>query len=389
MKQSGSVRLFISVGERSGDVHAANLIRSVRSLRPEVEFEGLGGPGMARAGCFLHRDMLDLSVMGVTFLGHLWDFLGLIRRFWWLIRERPPAALVLVDFPGLHFILARLARMRGIPVIYYICPQIWGWAPWRRRKILRLTDLLMVILPFEVELYRNSRTPVAYVGHPLADELLGQSAEEDGAALRERLDLPPGGRVVGLFPGSRRQEVKALMPLLSKLVEGMELDPALHRVIVSSCQPDFRPVIEDALRGTHTPWEVWEGDARAQMAASDFALVASGTATLELAFFGKPMLVLYRLSTAAMLVYRMLAVNPFISLVNILGRGEVVPERMVSRADSAELSALARSLFLDTPQRELCLRRLARVHEEVFQPGGIERTARTLVEFLGKRGLLP
>src|SRR5262245_10206282 len=180
---------------------------------------------MAEAGCFLHRDMLDLSVMGVSFLGHLSQFAGLLRRFYRRIRERRFAALVLVDFPGFNFVLARLARARGIPVVYYICPQIWGWAPWRKRKVLRLTDLLMVILPFEVELYRGGGNPVIYVGHPLADELFALPAGQ-GQEIRRLLELPPGGRAVGVFPGSRGHEVRDLMPLLRGVLEGMALDPS-------------------------------------------------------------------------------------------------------------------------------------------------------------------
>jgi len=384
LKAADPVRIFISAGERSGDVHAANLIRAVRSRHPEIEFEGFGGPRMVEAGCQLHRDMLDLSVMGVSFLGHLSQFIRLLRFFYWRIRERRFAALVLVDFPGFHFVLARLARARRIPVVYYICPQIWGWAPWRQKKVLRLTDLLMVILPFEVELYRGGRTPVVYVGHPLADELFALPPEE-GDEVRRSLALPPGGRTVGVFPGSRGHEVRDLMPLLRGILDGMGLDAARHRVLVSCCRPEFRPVIEEALRGLGPPVIVEERDSRALMAACDFALVASGTATLELAFYQKPMVVLYRVSDFALRFYRTVSITPFISLVNILGKGEVVPERIVSRAEPGDLPARARALFLDTPEREACLAGLARLRQEAFQTGANERAARALVEFLRLR----
>ncbi len=382
MSADGTCRVFISAGERSGDAHAANLIRSVRAMRPGISFEGFGGPRMKDAGCLLHRDMLDLSVMWTSFLGHIFKFLGLIRRFYWLIRERPPEALVLVDYPGLHFILARLARARGIPVVYYICPQIWAWAPWRRSKILRLCDLLMVILPFESELYRNPRIRVTYVGHPLADELLKLDPGAGAAALRKNLCVPPGGKVIGVFPGSRAQEVRSLMPLFRNVLEECALDPGRDRLIVSSCRKEFRAAIEEGLRGLTVPPLIDEGDSRLIMAACDFALVASGTASLELAFYGKPMIVLYRVAAWALFLYHGLSVTPFISLVNILGRGEVVPERVVHRARAGDLGRKARELILDTPERELCLSRMARMREEAFRPGGIERAARTLVDFL-------
>jgi lipid-A-disaccharide synthase len=190
---------------------------------------------------------------------------------------------------------------------------------------------------------------------------------------------------VGIFPGSRLQEVRSLMPLFRRIVDGMGLDPKSHQVLVSACKPEFRPIVEEAFRGLTVPVRLEEGDSRTLMAACDFALVASGTASLELAYFGKPMIVLYRVAAYAMLVYRWLGVNPFISLVNILGRGEVVPERVVVRDEPVDLAPLARDLLLDTPARRGCLKRLDALREEGFQPGGTERAARRLLEFLEER----
>jgi lipid-A-disaccharide synthase len=386
LSSSDPYRVFISAGERSGDVHAANLIRAIRDRNPSIAFEGFGGPRMKEAGCLLHRDMLDISVMWTSFFGHLFRYLGLIRNFYWLIREKRPRVLVLVDYPGLNFILARLAKARKIPVVYYICPQIWAWAPWRRPKILRLTDLLMVILPFEVALYRNPKTPVTYVGHPLADELLKQDFTADAARLRSAMCTPEGGKVIGIFPGSRKQEVHSLMPLFRNILEECGLDPARHRLLVSSCRKEFRAPIEEGLQGLAAPFLIEEGDSRLLMAACDFALVASGTASLELAYFGKPMVVLYRVPIWELIIYQTLSVNAFISLVNILGREEVVPEKVVKRARSGDLGAKARELLEDTPARSKCLEKLAAMREGAFKPGGVETAARTLLEFLEKRG---
>src|SRR6185503_8711630 len=202
---------------------------------------------------------------------------------------------------------------------------------------------------------------------------------DGGDEVRRTLALPPGGRTVGVFPGSRGHEVTDLMPLLRGILDGMGLDASRHRVLCSCCRPEFRPVIEEALRGLGAPVIVDERDSRALMAACDFALVASGTATLELAFYQKPMIVLYRVSGFALRFYRTVGITPFISLVNILGKGEVVPERIVSRADPGDLPARARNLFLDTPEREACLAALARLRQEAFQTGANERAASALV----------
>lgn len=397
-------RVFIVAGEESGDMHASNLIRQVTAIRPEVQFEGFGGERMERAGCRLHANILHLAGMGLSFLQNIFKFIELLRRFYKLTRDHRPDALVLVDFPGFNFLLARLARLRGVPVVYYICPQIWAWAPWRRSKILSLTDLLMVIFPFEVDFY-GGRMPAAednggggldlsvggdgeqvvYVGHPLADALADMPPREEiSREFRRAHDIPDDAFVIGVFPGSRDHEIESLLPFYRKTLDSVELDPDRVVLMVSCCRERYRPLIEDhfsSLSVVRTT--IVDGDARPLMASCDLALVASGTATLEVAFFERPMLVFYRVSRRDHAIYRFVCTSPFVSLVNILAQEEAVPEE-VTHADCAspEGREALRRFLRDAEARRDCEERLRQLNQEVFRPGGSRLAAETLVGFL-------
>ena len=384
--REGVARIFIVAGEDSGDLHASNLIREMSVLRPEIRFEGFGGDRMNEAGCLVHVKIVHLASMGFSFLQNVRSFLKLIRQFYRLIVKDPPDALVLVDFPGFNFILARMARYRGIPVVYYICPQIWAWAPWRRRKILKLTDLQMVILPFEEAYYRSPGHRVVHVGHPLADALVDEAPPEERArALRQHFKIRPGEKIIGLFPGSRVQEVRQLLPYYRGILDKMKLQRGQHRIVISSCQPEFRPLVEESFESFGVPIDVWEGDSHPVMAACELAMVASGTATLELAYFRKPMLVLYRLTRANYYLFRCLCTSPYISLVNILGGREIVPEAIDFRDRTEEHVKKALELLDDSPARRECLESLDSLRWKLFRPGASRRAAETLAAFIQEK----
>ena len=208
-KAEPNTRLLVSAVEPSADLHLAHLLDELSRLNPDLEYRGFGGERMRETGCRIDADPTAISSVGFGFLKSIGHYYGLLKTFDRLLREYKPAAVLLVDAPAFNFLLARLARWRGVPVVYYICPQIWAWAPWRRRKVLRYTDLLMPIIPFEEELYRNDKVPVEYVGHPIADEL--SSLPDDlGEQLRSSLGVGAGEKLIGVFPGSRRQEVESL-----------------------------------------------------------------------------------------------------------------------------------------------------------------------------------
>jgi lipid-A-disaccharide synthase len=385
------IRILVSAAERSGDAHAANLVRELRRRRPELEFEGVGGELLAAAGCKIHEDLVSVAAMGLKFLGSSRRFLRAVHKLHRLLAESQPAAIVLVDSPGLNFALARLAKWIGVPVVYYICPQIWAWAPWRRAKVLRYVDLLLSILPFEAELYRNPRVPVVEVGHPLGDSL-GKVPGDAGARLRERLRIPPGDRVIAILPGSRKHEVLDLMPLCRRIIDRMGIDPRRHRLLISSFKETFRARVEEALFGCRVPHEVLADDARVIAQASDLVLVASGTMSLEVAYFEKPMLVLYGASRMERLFFNLFAVTPFFAMPNILGSrlagGQpIVLERLCSGGEAEALAPVARSLLEPGPERESAIARLRELKERWIHPGATARAAEALLELLARRGL--
>ena len=379
-------RILISAAERSGDAHAAHLVREIARLQPGIEMEGFGGDLMAASGVKLARNIIALASMGLGFLPNTGRYLRILRDFDRMLVEFAPDAVLLVDSPGLHFLFARLARWRGVPVIYYICPQIWAWAPWRRARVLRYTDLLLTILPFEEELYRNERVPVVHVGNPVGDSL--QAVEPGaGAAIREKLRIPPDARVIGILPGSREREIRGTLPVFRSIIDGLNLDPTRHRLLISSFQERFRGAIEDGLMGCRIPHEVLLDDSRAIAIASDLVLVASGTASLEVAYFQKPMIVIYRVSRSARFLFQLYSVTPYFSLPNILSAstGEaapIVPERLCIEDDASDLVATARSLLDDTPERRATIDALGRLREKVLTAGATSRAANAVVAFL-------
>ena len=399
MSDTTTPQVLVCAAEPSGDLHAAHLIEEARKIEPELRFRGFGGAQMAAAGCDVLEDLTVHAAMGMGWVGNFRRYVDVLRQFDRLLAEERPRAVLLVDSPGLNFIVARLARWRRVPVIYYILPQIWAWATWRRGKILRLTDLLLAILPFEEELYRNPKTPVRFVGHPIADEMADwEAASGDlsaGEALRSSLGVDASTRLIGCFPGSREREIEALTDTFFRLLRKMELGEVPHRIAVSCFQENFRARIEQAARDARLEVDIVPGDARALMQAADFAVVASGTASLQLAYFETPMVVLYRTTPRKHRFFRELSVTPWLALPNIIGSSlfgdeATVLEALFSEDPTDELAPRARELLVDSEARKWTLEKLARIKETFFQPGGTETAARAVLEFIQRdvaRGL--
>lgn len=389
LKAELNTRLLVSAVEPSADLHLAHLLDELSRLNPDLEYRGFGGERMRETGCRIDADPTAISSVGFGFLKSIGHYYGLLKTFDRLLREYKPAAVLLVDAPAFNFLLARLARWRGVPVVYYICPQIWAWAPWRRRKVLRYTDLLMPIIPFEEELYRNDKVPVEYVGHPIADELSSLPGDL-GEELRSSLGVGSGEKLIGVFPGSRRQEVESLSSSFFNLLGQLELDPQCHRIAVSALREEFKELIESAAARHGLKVEVIDGDCRALMSACDLALVASGTASLELAWFEKPMLVFYKVNRLGYRLFKsFFSVTPWFTLPNILGcganSGEATVFEKLLRSDSEleELVPLARDLLEDEGKRAEAVERLQRLKNACMKPGANAKAAGVLNDFIG------
>ncbi len=381
-------RVLISTVEKSAETHAARLVRGVAAADDAVEFIGFGGPHLEAAGCRLLADTIALATMGLGFLGQAGGLLRTVRLFDRALRREQPDAVVLVDSPGLNFLFARLARWRGVPVVYYICPQIWAWAPWRLGKLLRYTDLLLPILPFEADVLRNETVPVVPVRHPLLDEIdeLDRGA---GSELRRQHGIDDDQQVIALLPGSRHQEVRQLMPLFRRILDEAKLDAGRNHVLVSCFRDDFEAPIRAAMHGFAVPFDVLRTDSRVITMASDFVVVASGTASLEVAFLERPMMVLYYGGLWLRVVSATLAVTPYFSLPNLLGAAlndgaPIVPERLCRGTESAALGAELKANLGDGERRATMAIQLRQVREHLERTSGNHTAAEALTDFLSR-----
>jgi lipid-A-disaccharide synthase len=339
-------RIMIVAGEASGDLHGATLARALRALAPAARLYGMGGRAMHAEGVELLVDATGDATVGGT--EAVTGVPGLYRAYRRLraTLDSPdrPDALVVIDFPEFNLRLARAARRAGIAVIYFIPPQIWAWRPWRVRLMRRVVSLVLAVFPFEPPLYRRAGVPVTFVGHPVVDALADAPPRDDA---RKRLGLDGAGPVIGLLPGSRRHEVERVLPVMRQAAAVIAARQPGVRFVVAQAATVERSTIE-ATATAGPPLAIVESSPYVVMRAADLVLVTSGTATLEAALLGTPMIVCYRLSRLTELLFAPLVRIPWISLANItLGRA-VVPELYQGGLTAAALAREALAL-LESP----------------------------------------
>ncbi|MFH7325209.1 lipid-A-disaccharide synthase [Desulfurivibrio sp. C05AmB] len=383
--------ILIVAGEASGDMHAANLVKALHARRPEVRVSAMGGGALAAAGAELLYDSARLAVVGlIEVLSHLGEILAARRRLVNFLTTQRPDLLILVDYPDFNLLLAAAARKLGIPVFYYISPQVWAWRQGRVRKIKRLVDRMAVILPFEQEFYRKRGMEVDFVGHPLVDELAGPAASiaEAGKAAH---GLAPGDerRIIGLLPGSRRREIAVMLPLFLAaariLARGRQpapifllpLAPGLDREVLTAGGLDQYGDLDIRIS---------EHDRHGMMAACHAVMAASGTVTLELALLGVPMVAAYRVSSFTYLVGRLLVDVPHATLVNLVAGREVIPELIQDRAEAALIGGEVAALLDNSQRRQTMLHDLAEVRQKLGRAGASQRAAAIALELLDSAG---
>jgi lipid-A-disaccharide synthase len=372
MPPSDDAPIMIVAGEASGDLHGATLCRALRSLAPGRRLVGMGGERMAAAGVERAADVTAAAVIGGTeALGPLATLYRAWRRLTAVLHgQSRPAVVVVIDFPEFNLRLARVARRAGIPVVYFIPPQVWAWRPWRIRAIRRRVSRVLAVLPFEVALYESAGVPVAFVGHPVLDAVAEAPSREEA---RRKLAVPPDAIVLGLLPGSRAQEIAYTLPVLRAAANRIvERRPGARLVLALAPSVD-RARVERLTAGT--PPVTIVPDAHVVMRAADLLLVTSGTATLEAALLGTPMIVCYRFSRLSEAWVRLLVRVPWISLVNItLGRS-VVPE-IYQRAFTPEQVAAEAERLLGSPAALAAQRQgFAELRGLLGEPGVGERAA--------------
>lgn len=381
MSRSGPT-LFLSAGEPSGDLHGAGLARALRARLPGARLLGLGGPRMAAEGVELMAGLDELAVMGfVEVLRHLPFFLELKRRVFSALEREGVDLVVPIDYPGFNLRLARRARGLGIPVLYYISPQVWAWHASRTLALARDADQVAVVLPFEEAFLRERGVNATFVGHPLLD-LPRADGSRAGWARSHGLD--PDRPLLALFPGSRPQEIRRHLALFSEAAARVaERNPAVQPVIGTPAGLD--PSIYQG-----APWPRVES-ATGLLEHADAALVKSGTSTLETALAGTPGVVAYRMNALSWRIAKRLVKVPHIALANLIAEARVLPEFVQDEATPESLSAaLLPLLDPETPERREMVARLAAVRERLAggagEGGAAERTAAMAARILGEDG---
>ena len=331
-------------GEASGDLLGAPLLQALRERLPHARFSGVGGPAMQAAGLHSLTDMERLSVMGlVEVLRHLPDILAAERALLAHWAADPPDVFIGIDAPDFNLRIARALHARGVRTVHYVSPSLWAWKEKRIHKIRRCIDLMLCLFPFETAVYDKHGVAAVCVGHPLRDRLRMVPAAEARAAL----GLPPQARILGLFPGSRRGEVRRLLPVFLETWQRLQAaDPALQAVLSLRQPPDKASA---ALLATLPHVHRFDADSATLMAASDALLLASGTITLEAALLNRPMVVAYRVhpvSAALARALKLLKINRF-SLPNLLAGADIVPECMQEECNPARLAAELTPLLAD------------------------------------------
>ena len=360
-------RLFLSAGESSGDLHGSHLIRALKALEPALELEGLGGPRMRAAGMKLRCDLAGRAIMG--FAEVLRSF-GFIRRVFLetiqRLTESRPDGLILIDYPGFNLRLARRAKALGIPVIYYISPQVWAWKKGRIATMAKTVEKMLVILPFEKPLYDEAGLDCTYVGHPLLDHLDSIEVE----------DTYRDGLVIGILPGSRAQEIERMLGVMLDVAKGIRERYPDSR-FVAPCVDDERAAQIRAAAGGF-PLDVAVGGVYDVLAGARFCLVASGTATVETALFEVPMAVMYKVMPITYWLARLLVHIDTIAMVNILAGKRIVPEFIQGKAISENILPVALELIDDSPARATMIRELKTVRNQL-SAGASESAAREIL----------
>jgi lipid-A-disaccharide synthase len=362
----GRPRVLLVAGEVSGDLHAAALLREMRRRAPQIEVAGIGGEQLRAAGMEILVDTATVATMGlVETFGTIGRLVGAYRRLVRYLDEQRPDLLVLVDYPEFNLLLARQAKRRDIPVFYFIGPQVWAWRRGRIDKIRRRVDKMGVVFPFEPGLYNSSERVIAeFVGHPLLDLVRpARNRDETRGLYGLDLDRP----VVAVLPGSREKEVRYLLPALG---EAAALLAAEGWQAVLALAPGLDAA--EVRRQTPAELAIVRGDTYSLLACADAAVVASGTATLETALLGCPMVIVYRMAPLTYFVARRLVDVPWIGMPNIILQRPVFPELIQDEVRGQAVAAAVRSLG---ERRDEIRAALAELRQRLGEPGAAGRAA--------------
>ena len=350
------MNILVSAGEASGDRYAAGLVLALQAQLPQARFFGCAGPRMREAGVHAVVRTEEIAVVGLfEVLRHVPRIHGLFRRLVATTRELRPELAILTDAPDFHLRVAARMKRLGVPVVYYVAPQVWAWRRWRIGKIRRVVDQLLAIFPFEEEYFLQRGVDTAFVGHPLSD--LARVETERSAFLAQH-GLDPAKQVVALLPGSRRGEALRHLPALQEASRKL-VAAGVGQFLLPASATTGKTFLQT--RWTGPEIQIVEGKPQDCVGHADLALVASGSATIETAILGTPMVTFYKLSWPSYQLARLLVDVPFYSMVNLLAGKPVIPECMQRQCNGAKLASEALRLLFKETERCRMIEELARV----------------------------
>jgi lipid-A-disaccharide synthase len=375
--------VMILAGEASGDAHAAEFVEVLRQQQPDLRISGMGGDSMARAGVEVFFDSSIIAVVGLVEVIRHWSD---IKRAMAIVRERleqtRPDLLVLVDYPEFNLKMARHAGSLGIPVLFYISPQVWAWRPKRIHKIGRLIDHMAVIFRFEKKYYEDAGIPVSFVGHPLVDKV---KTSANAASQRARLGISPEARVVGLFPGSRRSEITRLLPLMFDTAQQMQSrDPLIRFVLPVASSLNFEE-ISNLVQASGVDICVTRDEIYDVITCCDAITTCSGTVTLEIALLGVPMCIVYKVSPLSYMILKRLVTIPHIGLVNIVAREALVQEFLQADANPEAVSDELFRMLDDSEYRQRLRAGFEEVRNNLGPGNGAQHMAELVLSLLAKQ----
>lgn len=365
--------IMIIAGEASGDMHGANLVREMLKMDPSLNFYGIGGNKLREEGVKLLANASDMAVVGLTEvvskLGSILKIMGMMKKS---LDEHRPDLVILIDYPDFNIPLAKAAKKRGIKVFYYISPQVWAWRKGRIGQIKKSVDKMAVILPFEVDTYGQEGFTVNYVGHPLLDMVkLNYSKQES----RKKFGLAENKITIGILPGSRLSEVNKLMPELLQAAEMIAQSMPDVQFVLPLADTLEKKIITNIITGSTVKIHVISGHTYDVISCADLGLVASGTATLETALLGVPMVIVYKISLLSYMIGRLFVHVKNIGLVNIVAGKTIVPELIQGDACGERIAGEALAILKNGERQQAIIKELNAIRAKLGEPGAAIRTA--------------
>ena len=376
-------KVLLVTGEASGDQHGSHLVKHLKRCDPSLRIYGIGGEGLRKAGMEILFHAQELSVVGIVEVCARLP--QIVKAFQTLKREivsAPPDLLILIDYPDFNMRIAAVARKHGVPVLYYISPQIWAWRQNRVKKIARLVDQMAVVFPFEAAFYEQHGVPVQFVGHPLMDR---EVPVMDTQALLQQFAMKSQWPIVGLLPGSRKSEIDRLLPVMLEAAVLMQKKFPEAQFIIPVAPGIREEDIKERIRRHGLAVTIVTNQLHQALHICHLVLVASGTATLETALMKKPMIIMYRIALLTYLVGRLMIRVPTIGLANIVAGRKIVPELIQGDASPQRVCQEAVSLLKDPRRMTAMENELARVGELLGSSGASERVAIMAHEMLNKK----